>query len=185
MKVVFIFGPAAAGKLTVGRELAALTGLPLFHNHLVVDAVGAVFPFGTEAFIRLRERFWLQTFEEAARLGRSLIFTFAPEATVEAGFPHRVRAAVEPFGGDVVFVELQVSPDEQELRINAPSRSEFGKLRSLELLRSLRGQFRECMAAMPAPHLSIDTELYTPRQAAEQIADYLSGSCSSTAAAVR
>lgn len=99
MKIIFVYGPAAVGKLTVGRELAKLTKTPLFHNHLVVDAVSAVYPFGSEPFIRLRESFWLQAFTEAARAGQSLIFTFAPESTVKSDFPKRVCAAIEPFGG--------------------------------------------------------------------------------------
>lgn len=182
MKLVFIYGLAAAGKLTVGRELAALTGLPLFHNHLVVDAVGAVFPFGSEPFIRLRESFWLQTFREAAQAGRSLIFTFAPEGTVDPGFPERARAAVEPFGGEVLFVALTVSPEEQERRIDNPSRGEFGKLRSAELLRSLRGDFQDALAAMPAPHLTIDTEACEPREAADRIAGFLAARAPAPAA---
>lgn len=174
MQIVFIYGRAAAGKLTVGRQLAALTGLPLFHNHLVVDAVGAVFPFGSEPFIRLRENFWLQTFDEAARLGRSLIFTFAPEATVDAGFPGRVRTTIEPFGGAVLFIALTVSPEEQERRIANPSRAEFGKLRSVDQLRKLRGEFADSMAAMPPADLTIDTEACDAAGAAAQIAAFLS-----------
>lgn len=174
MEIIFIYGPAAAGKLTVSRELAKITGLALFHNHLVVDAVGAVFSFGTEPFIQLRESFWLQTFSAAARIGRSLIFTFAPEATVDAGFPERVRAAVAPFGGSVVFIELAVSSEEQERRIVDPSRLEFEKLRSVDLLRRLRGEFDDSLAAMPEADLSIDTETCDPRGAAGRIAAYLS-----------
>jgi len=173
MEVVFVYGPPAAGKLTVGRELARLTGLPLFHNHLVVDVVGAVFPFGSEPFIRLRQTFWLETFVEAARTGRSLIFTFAPEPTVQADFTDRVRAAVEPFGGSVVFVELTVSPEEQERRLRAPDRSEFGKLTSVDLLRRLRDDFDASLAAMPASELSIDTEACSPARAAARIASHL------------
>lgn len=175
MQIIFIYGPVGCGKLTVGRELAKLTGLPLFHNHLVVDAVHAVFAFGTEPFVRLRESFWLQTFSEAARIGQSLIFTFAPEPTVDAGFPQRVRESVEPFGGSVVFIALTVSHEEQERRIVAPGRSEFGKLRSLDLLRELRSSFDDSMAAMPAPDLSIDTEACDPAIAARRIAEHLSG----------
>jgi hypothetical protein len=174
MEVVFVYGPPGAGKLTVGRRLARLTGLPLFHNHLVVDAVGAVFPFGSEQFVRLRQSFWLQTFTEAARSGRSLIFTFAPEATVNASFPDRVRAAVEPFGGSVVFISLTVSREEQERRIGDPSRSEFGKLTSLDLLRELRDGFETSAAAMPVAELSIDTDTCDPVEAAACIASYLS-----------
>ena len=44
MRLTFLYGTAAAGKLTVARRLSALTGDALFHNHLVVDAVAAVFP---------------------------------------------------------------------------------------------------------------------------------------------
>ena len=58
MKLVFIYGPPAAGKLTIARKVAEKAGLALFHNHLIVDAVGAVFPFGSEHFKRLREKFW-------------------------------------------------------------------------------------------------------------------------------
>jgi cytidylate kinase len=87
VRLVFLHGPVASGKLTIGRLLAERTGYALFHNHLIVDAVGAVFPFGSEAFVRLRERFWLETMAEAAAARRSLIFTFAPEPTVGPASP--------------------------------------------------------------------------------------------------
>lgn len=51
MELIFIYGPAVVGKLTIGRELAKLTGFRLFHNHLTVDAIMAVFDFGRESFI--------------------------------------------------------------------------------------------------------------------------------------
>lgn len=86
MKLVFIHGPAAAGKLTVGRALQDLTGFRLFHNHLVVDTLLAVFQFGTPSFIRLREQIWISVFEAAAKDGISTIFTFAPEATRRSRF---------------------------------------------------------------------------------------------------
>jgi hypothetical protein len=37
MKLTFIYGLPATGKLTIAVELAAMTGYKLFHNHLVVD----------------------------------------------------------------------------------------------------------------------------------------------------
>jgi cytidylate kinase len=55
VELLFIYGPAAAGKLTIAREVAKLTNFRLFHNHLTVDAVMAVFDFGSESFIELRE----------------------------------------------------------------------------------------------------------------------------------
>jgi hypothetical protein len=171
MKLVFIYGQAGVGKLTVGRELASLSGLALFHNHLVVDAVGAVFPFGSGSFIKLRERFWLDVFAEAAAADRSMIFTFAPEGTVSSDFPERARSLIEAAGGRVFFIQLTVSVAEQERRIDAAGRAAFGKLRSLELLRELRSQFDAALAAMPKPCLTIDTTSLEPRDAAGAIID--------------
>ena len=42
MRLVFIHGPAARGKLTVAKELARLIDFRLFHNHLTVDFVAAL-----------------------------------------------------------------------------------------------------------------------------------------------
>jgi len=169
MRAIFIYGTAAAGKFTIGRELARLTGLPLFHNHLVVDAVAAVFPFGSDPFIRLRESFWIQTFAEAATADRSLIFTFQPEPTVSPGFSDQVRETVEGNGGSLFVVALDVSVAEQERRIGDPGRANFGKLVSRDLLRALRESFDASMAAMPDPDLRIDTETCDPIEAATRV----------------
>lgn len=173
MQLIFIHGPVASGKLTIARELARLTGFAVFHNHLIVDAVAAVFPFGSERFIRLRERMWLDMMREAAEDGRSLIFTFAPEPSVAQGFAERVAALVEAAGGSTAFVQLRVSQATQEERLTAASRAEFGKLRSLDLLRELRPQFAACEAAMPPAQVVIDTGMLAPAAAARKIAEAL------------
>src|SRR5436309_12002865 len=111
MNLIFIHGAPAAGKLSVARELAKLTGFRLFHNHLTVDLVSSVFPFGSEPFVVLREQIWLSTFREAARHDLSLIFTFAPERTVREGFIPDTLQVVESAGGQVIFVELKCSQD--------------------------------------------------------------------------
>jgi chloramphenicol 3-O-phosphotransferase len=175
MQLIFIYGQPASGKLTVARALAQRTGLAIFHNHLIVDAVGAVFPFGSPEFVRLRESMWLDVMTAAAGANRSLIFTFAPEATVAADFPDRVRAEIEALGGEVIFVALTVPEAEQERRIDTPERAQFGKLRSLELLHQLKDVFASSMARMPTPAISIDTSSLTPEEAAEKIVPRLTG----------
>jgi hypothetical protein len=170
VKLIFIWGPAASGKLTVARELSRLTGLPVFHNHLVVDALLERLPFGDPEFVRLRESMWMAAFETAATGGRSLIFTFAPEPTVQSGFPERVKALVAEHGGEVKFVRLVLSREEQERRITNDSRREFRKLVSIDLLRELRGSFEASEAEMPAADLVIDSEIDDPETAARRIA---------------
>ncbi len=166
--MLFIYGSAASGKLTVAREVAERTGFALFHNHLIVDALLAVFPFGSEEFVALRERFWIETFRAAVIADRSLVFTFCPELTVDASFPERVRTVVLHAGGAIDFIRLEVSEEEQERRLVDPSRT-GGKLRDVLLFRSLRSDFAAAMGSMPAPKLSIDTTVSHPAEAADQI----------------
>jgi 2-phosphoglycerate kinase len=51
--LVFIVGPPAVGKMTVGFALAERTGLRLFHNHQTIELALNFFEFGTPPFGRL------------------------------------------------------------------------------------------------------------------------------------
>lgn len=170
MRLVFLHGVAASGKLTTASALRNLVGYPVFHNHLVVDALTTVFPFGSEPFIRLREQFWLQVFADAASIDRSLTFTFTPEPTVQAGFCDRVRATVESHGGRMLFVRLVVSPAEQEQRIGSESRKAFHKLTDVDVLRRLRTDRRS--VELPPADLEIDTDVSTAEQTAASIVEH-------------
>ena len=174
MDLVFIYGPAASGKLTVARELSRMTGLRLFHNHLTVDAVTAVFDFGSEPFVRLREQIWLSIFREAAQRDVSIIFTFTPERTVRASFVQDTIDAVRSAGGRLLFVQLTCTVDEIERRIADTSRTQFGKLRSLELFRELNQAGAFEYPKLPDPGLSIDTGQTSPSEAAMRICEFFS-----------
>jgi hypothetical protein len=172
MLLVFIHGAPAVGKLTVARELAALTGFRLFHNHLTVDMVSSLFAFGTPSFVNLREQIWLDAFAEAARNDLSLIFTFNPERTVREKFIQDAIAAIETSGGRVVFVELTCSATELERRLEEPSRKEFGKLASLEQYRSLKSAGAFQFPKLPS-EISIDTTNQSPAVTAKVINEHL------------
>ena len=51
--LLFIIGPVAVGKMSVGFEVAARTGFRLFHNHLTIEPVVRFFEFGSPPFDRL------------------------------------------------------------------------------------------------------------------------------------
>jgi hypothetical protein len=173
MKLIFLHGAPAVGKLTVARELAQLTGFRLFHNHLTVDLVSSLFAFGSEPFIRLREQTWLACFAEAARTGTSLIFTFNPERTVRPDFIQKTLAVVTAAGGVVVFVELTCAEAELERRLEAASRKEFGKLASVAQYRSLRAEGAFQFPKLPNG-LTLDTTNKAPAKTAQLINAYLS-----------
>lgn len=172
MKLIFLHGMPGAGKLTVARELAALTGFRIFHNHLAVDLVGSVFEFGSQPFVELREMIWLAVFSRAAEAGLDgLIFTFAFDRTVQSGFIEKVRNAVEP--GEVLFVELRCSPRELERRIAQPERARFGKLTSVDQFRELNEAGAFVDPGIPADRLRVDTTEVSAAEAARFIADEL------------
>ena len=174
MKLIFLHGLPGVGKLTVARELAQLTGFPVFHNHLAVDLAGSVFEFGSPEFVALREKVWLATFSQAAAAGLDgLIFTFAYDRTVRGGFISEVRKIVEGEGGEVLFAELRCSAEELERRIADPSRRSFGKLISVEQFRELSEAGAFVDPGIPPERLVIETTELSARDAARQLADGL------------
>jgi hypothetical protein len=170
MKLVFLHGPPAAGKLTVARELAALTGWRLFHNHLTVNLALALHDFGTPGFVALREQIWFTAFRRAiAAKIPVLIFTFNPESTVPQRFIDELFAEITASGGEVIPVELTASETEIERRIGAASRHREGKLVDVELYRRLREAGSFSSPTIPGTRLRIDTEMTTPAEATRQI----------------
>ena len=176
MHLIVLSGAPGVGKLTVAQRLAEVTGFKLFHNHLVVDALLAVFEFGSAPFVELRERFWLSVFEHAALEGpEGLVFTFAPESTVRDSFIPELRRTVLRHGGAVSFVELTCPLEILRQRIALPSRQSGGKLVSVELFDQLREAGVFDRPVMPEPDLKLDTSRHTPDEAAALIAAKLLG----------
>jgi hypothetical protein len=161
--------------LTIARELAALTSFRLFHNHLTVDLVSSLFPFGSEPFIHLREQIWFAAFAEATRNNVSLIFTFNPERTVREGFVQETIDVVEGAGGQAVFVELTCTEEELERRMEDASRKEFGKLASVEQYRSLQDAGAFHFPKLPNG-LMLDVTNLQPAESAQLISEYIGSS---------
>ena len=170
MKLIFIYGLPATGKLTVAKELAAATGYRLFHNHLAVDLLLPVFEFGSSGFVKLREEMWLLVFAEACRSAvPGMIFTFAPERTVSARFVGNAVELVTRMGGSVEFVRLECPIKQLRERMGAASRTAFGKLTSVEMFDQLHGDGVFEAIAMPAARVTVDTGSCSPEEAVDEI----------------
>jgi len=130
MKLVFIYGHPGTGKLTVAKELAKITNLKIFHNHLTVDLVKSIFEFGTEPFKELREKIWLDVFKVVSRSKiPGLIFTFAFEKTVSKDFVRNIEKTLSA-NDQLHFIELFCEMDELKKRVELPSRKKYRKLSS-------------------------------------------------------
>ena len=174
MKLIFIYGYPAVGKLTVARELAAATGYKLFHNHLAVDLLLSVFDFGSPHFVQLREQIWGSVFAHAARSGLpGLIFTFTPEATVRSRFVPDLLETLAQEGAEVDLVELTCPAPELIQRMDSPSRHQHQKLTSIALFKELQAAGAFDPFPMPKPRLSVDTSLQSPTETAQEIARVL------------
>ncbi len=114
--LLFLVGPPAVGKMTVGHEIAARTGFRLFHNHQTIDLVLPLFPFDSPQFGRLVRGFRRRIFEEVAASDLpGLIFTYvwafdlpSEQVTIDE-YAEPFRAA----GGRVLFVELEATQEER------------------------------------------------------------------------
>jgi hypothetical protein len=171
MRLIFIYGMPASGKLTVAEKLVTITGYKLFHNHLVVDLLQTVFAFGTPQFVALREEMWLSIFDQACRSGLpGMIFTFNPESSVRPEFIANTVKTVEAAGGEVDFVELTCPMPELKRRMGSMSRLNYKKLTSVSLFEELQNEGVFDVAYMPTPKVSIDTSVCEPPRAALNIA---------------
>ena len=109
MKLVFIIGNAAVGKMTVGQELMKITGLRLFHNHMTIEPVLEIFgQYNGKAIARMRQ----VVFEEFAKTDNyGLIFTYmmAFDQPSEWEYIEWVKSIFAPYGTEFYFVELVAS----------------------------------------------------------------------------
>lgn len=117
MKLVFIFGNAAVGKMTVGQELMKLTGLRLFHNHMTIEPVIEIFGYYDGNVVsRLRE----VVFEEFVKSNNEgMIFTYmwAFDMQEDWDYIRHVAELFENHDSEIYCVEL-VAPQEIRLQRN-------------------------------------------------------------------
>ena len=173
MQVIFLYGPPAAGKHTIGSLVSEKTGIPLFHNHLTVDLATSLFEFATPGFIALREQVWMAAFSSAADVGQSFIFTFNPENSVDPGLIERLEAEVTKRGGEIIYVELLCSDEAVLDRIDNESRKQFGKLVDKGLYQDLKTGGTFDFPPLPEPMIQIDTEKLLPDESADKIRTFL------------
>lgn len=177
--LVVLCGPPAVGKMAVGRELSALTGMPLFHNHMSIEAVLPVFGFGTPPFNRLVTEFRERVLTEAAESDLpGLLFTYvwAFDRPGDLRLVESLKAIFERRGGRAVFAELWAdlptrlarneSPDRLEAK---PSKRDVEGSRARLIEADERYQLTSNGAFPFENHLFIDNTELSPKDAAMRI----------------
>ena len=133
MKFVWIFGPQAVGKMTVGQELSKLIGFDLLYNHVTIDFVENFFPHewgdkptgvGRVLINDIRLAF-LKAYADSTKKG--IIFTSVKRFSE----PDKIEIADEILkifrsrNIECYFVELYATLDERLKRNNTPNRLRY------------------------------------------------------------
>ena len=172
MKLILLYGPPAVGKLTIAKEIARLTGFTVFHNHLTVNVVAAIFPRVTPAYRQLLWDIRYTVFAEAARAHiDGLIFTMVYRRDQEPCIARCVET-VERFGGKVCFVHVYCHAETVRQRVVREDRKQHGKITSVALRNELLSHWEPQSTYEIAPQwdsLRLYTDVVRPVEAAQQV----------------
>ena len=180
MKLVFIFGDAAVGKMTVGQELIKITDLRLFYNHMTIEPVLEIFGERNDPAIdRMR---WVVLEEFAKTDLEGLIFTMMWDLDDPADWAYAAKAAkiFEDRGAVVYYVELVAEQKVRLERNGSENRlkhkaSKRNVKESNEWLVEVdtRRRFVSREEEIPFPHyIKIDNTDLPPEEVARQIKEY-------------
>ena len=186
MRLLFIFGAHAAGKMTVGQAVSRITPMKLFHNHMTIEPVIELFGVYNGA---VTERLRQVVFEEFVKTDNyGLIFTFiwAFEEPHDTEYVRALTKLYQDAGAQVDYVEL-LCPQEVRLQRNRTENrlKEKASKRNVELsekrmlssesrhrCNSEPGEVCEKLRIDPDRYLRIDNTNLSPETVAEMIADH-------------
>jgi hypothetical protein len=151
MKLVLIIGSGAVGKMTVGQELMKITGLRLFHNHMMIEPVIEIFDkFDGRIIQKLRETV-LDEFVKSDNEGMIFTYMWAFDMPSDREYIMSVASKFD----EVYLVELIAEQNVRLMRNKTENR-----LKNKASKRDLRASERRLLAEDTNHRLvSIDGEI--------------------------
>ena len=123
--LVIILGPHAVGKMTVGQELAKITGLRLFHNHMSIELARKLFAHTENEWSIFNQTIRQTVFELFAK-GEfpGLIFTCMCAFDVQSEFDYLmdIMELFKSNGATCYVVELCADFEERLIRNKSENR---------------------------------------------------------------
>ena len=115
---IMIIGPQAVGKMTVGHELAKITGYKLFHNHMTVEMCRLIFDYDKEVFLKMNSIIRYEVFKEFSKSEeKGIISTVCFDFGKDLELEKKETSSWMKFFKESYVVELE-APLEERLRRN-------------------------------------------------------------------
>lgn len=109
LKLVFMIGNAAVGKMTVGQELTKITDLRLFHNHMTIEPILDIFGyFNGKAITRMRDIIF-EEFADSEHYGLIFTYMWAFDQQSDWDYVEHVCDIFRKHNADIYYVELVAS----------------------------------------------------------------------------
>ncbi|MFC0141050.1 AAA family ATPase [Erwinia mallotivora] len=175
-KLIFLYGPPAVGKLTVGGLLAAQTAATLFHNHLTYDLAVALLPqdsgFDLTKQFACKIRLYTLSLLFAQR-DNDVITTFCYEGSKDDEYIAAIKTICEKHRVTPCFVQL--CSDEAQLlsRVKNSDRARFGKVNTQDALQKILSHYHYCDRIEAAFHLRLSTTDLTAEEVVRTLTDWL------------
>ena len=114
MKLIFLFGNAAVGKMTVGQELMKITDLRLFDNHMTIELNVEIFGRKDRKILTKLNDIIFEEFAKSDLYG--MIFTYVWHFDLQASWDYfsHIRDIFKRENAEICYVELVAS---QEVRL--------------------------------------------------------------------
>lgn len=106
MKLLFVIGDAAVGKMTVGQELMKITDLRLFHNHMTIEPVLEIFGYFNENAIRKTREIIFEEFAKSNNYGMIFTCMMAFDSQSDWDYIEHVKNIFKPYDTEFYYVEL-------------------------------------------------------------------------------
>ena len=178
--IIVLYGPVAAGKLTVGEILSEKLGYKLSHNHLINDLVRSVYDKGTLGGERLIEEFRIKFYEEVVKSGISFIIThtYSNNFVSKTGlsdpeYMKKLEAIFEKHNANAIFIHIKSNKETLIDRVSHQSRKRFRKLTDKEEMKKLLENNDFDTSAPVKNNVVIDNSNFTPEETASKIIEYL------------
>jgi chloramphenicol 3-O-phosphotransferase len=144
MKLVFLHGAPATGKLTVAKALLNVVPGRLLDNHAAIDFARTIFEFGAPGFWELVHQIRLAALEAAAQHGVPLVvITFCYSDPTDLPQFEEFERLVLGAGGELLLVFLHCSDEEIARQIGNADRVERRKTSSMEALNAFRAIYND------------------------------------------